>query len=164
MSQAVTAYIGLGSNLADPRQQLEQACRALAALPGSTLRCHSTWVRSAPLGSPDQPDYLNGVAVLDTTLTPHALLDALQAIEAQQGRVRGPQRWAPRTLDLDLLLYGEQIIEDQRLRVPHPGLGQRNFVLYPLREVAGETLVIPGLGPLAGLLERCPEQGLERLA
>lgn len=164
MSQAVTAYIGLGSNLAGPRQQLERACQALAALPDSTLLRHSSWVRSAPLGPPDQPDYLNGVAVLETMLSPHALLDALQAIEARQGRVRGPQRWGPRTLDLDLLLYGEQIIGDQRLTVPHPGLGQRNFVLYPLREVAGETLVIPGLGPLAGLLERCPEQGLERLA
>ncbi len=164
MSQGSTAYIGMGSNLGDPPRQLEQACQALAALPDSTLLGQSAWYRSPPLGPADQPDYLNGVAVLETTLAPHALLDALQAIETRQGRVRGPQRWGPRTLDLDLLVYGEQIIDDQRLQVPHPGLGQRNFVLYPLHDVAGDALIIPGLGPLTKLLEQCSSKGLERLA
>jgi 2-amino-4-hydroxy-6-hydroxymethyldihydropteridine diphosphokinase len=164
VTQPVTAYIGLGSNLSDPQQQLEQACQALAAMPHSKLVGRSPLYRSKPMGPLAQPDYLNGVAVVNTTLAPHTLLDALQDIEASQGRVRSTERWGPRTLDLDLLLYGTQVICDERLTVPHPGLGQRNFVLYPLNEVTDDDMVIPGLGPLASLLLKCPSNGLELVA
>ncbi len=159
-----SAYIALGSNLADPRQQIAQAFEALAGLPHTRLVARSSLYRSAPMGPADQPDYINAVARLDTTLAPLALLDALQAIEQQQGRVRTGERWGPRTLDLDLLLFADTIIEDPRLTVPHPGLAQRNFVLYPLMEIAEQNLIIPGLGPLSGLLDACSADGLERLS
>jgi 2-amino-4-hydroxy-6-hydroxymethyldihydropteridine diphosphokinase len=129
--KSVTAYIGLGSNLQQPIQQVKQALLHLAELPQTHLLNASPLYRSAPLGPADQPDYINAVAALATRLSPLALLDALQTIERQQGRVREGERWGPRTLDLDLLLYAEQKIQNDRLRVPHPGLGERNFVLYP---------------------------------
>jgi 2-amino-4-hydroxy-6-hydroxymethyldihydropteridine diphosphokinase len=156
----VRAYIGLGSNLDDPQSQLEQAIAALRRLPHSRLTALSRLYRSRPMGPADQPDYVNAVAMLDTTLEAHALLDALQAIEKAQGRVRGPQRWGPRTLDLDLLLYGAQIIDSVRLQVPHPGIAERNFVLYPLADVAPE-LVLPDGRSLRQLLAACSHEGLE---
>ncbi|MDH3947599.1 MAG: 2-amino-4-hydroxy-6-hydroxymethyldihydropteridine diphosphokinase [Gammaproteobacteria bacterium] len=159
----VTAYIGLGSNLQQPIQQIKQALQRLGEIPQTRLIVCSPLYRSAPLGPADQPDYINAVAALATRLSPLALLDALQAIERQQGRVREGERWGPRTLDLDLLLYGEQQIHNERLTVPHPGLGERNFVLYPLYDVAGEDLLIPGLDTLGHLLHACPRQGLELL-
>jgi 2-amino-4-hydroxy-6-hydroxymethyldihydropteridine diphosphokinase len=161
--KSVTAYIGLGSNLQQPAQQVKQALQQLTKIPRTRLIAASPLYRSAPLGPADQPDYINAVAALATRLTPIALLDALQAIEQQQGRVREGERWGPRTLDLDLLLYAEQQIRNDRLTVPHPGLGERNFVLYPLYDIAGEDLVIPGLDTLGHLLEACPRQGLELL-
>jgi 2-amino-4-hydroxy-6-hydroxymethyldihydropteridine diphosphokinase len=152
----VTVYIGIGSNLQQPVEQVRQALLHLAEIPRSRLLAHSPLYRSTPLGSADQPAYVNAVAALATELAPLVLLDALQSIEQQQGRVRGSERWGPRTLDLDLLLYGDQQITNDRL-------GERNFVLYPLYDVAGENLRIPGLGLLGQLLHACPAQGLELL-
>ncbi len=163
LADLVTAYIGIGSNLQQPVEQVRQALQHLGQIPHSRMITHSPLYRSAPLGPPDQPDYINAVAVLVTTLPPLALLDALQAIEQQQGRVRGEQRWGPRTLDLDILLYGEQHIVNDRLTIPHPGLGDRNFVLYPLCDIAGENMSIPGLGLLGQLKQACPAKGLELL-
>ena len=161
--EAVTAYIGLGSNLQQPIEQVKRALQQLTKIPHTYLLAASPLYRSAPLGPADQPDYINAVAALDTRLAPLDLLDALQAIEQQQGRVREGERWGPRTLDLDLLLYGDQQFQTERLTVPHPGLGERNFVLYPLHDIAGDDLPIPGLDTLGHLLQACPRQGLESL-
>ena len=136
-----TVYIGLGSNLDTPKQQLTSAIQALKNLPGSVWGIVSSFYLSKPMGPQDQPDYINAVAMIKTELTPHQLLDELQEIENQQGRVR-KQRWGARTLDLDVLLYGQQFISDERLQVPHPGIAERNFVLFPLAEIA-EDLHIP---------------------
>ncbi len=161
MSERV--YIGLGSNLATPLAQLRQALKALAALPGTRLAATSSFYLSDPLGPPDQPRYVNAVAALDTDLAPLELLDALQAIEQAQGRVRKDERWGPRTLDLDILLYGERLIDEPRLTVPHYHLHARAFVLYPLAEIASPTLQLADGRTLAALLEACPFAGLERL-
>lgn len=158
----VRAYIGLGSNLDDPVRQLHRALASLAQLPHSRLAGCSRFYRSAPLGPQDQPDYVNAVAALDTSLPAEALLDALQTIETAQGRVR-LRRWGPRTLDLDLLLYGNEVLATSRLSVPHPGLSERNFVLYPLYELAPD-LRLPDGRALAELLVRCDAAGLEPLA
>lgn len=155
------AFIGLGSNLSDPQTQLEQAMIALAALPACRQLKASSFYRSQPMGPQDQPEYLNAVASLETDLEPEALLDALQTIEQVQGRVRD-ERWGPRTLDLDILLYGDELIRSDRLTVPHPGLHEREFVLYPLYELA-PGLVIPGRGELLNLYRRCEPNGIERL-
>jgi len=159
----VRAFIGLGSNLDEPRRQLYRAIEALRGLPQSRLTAVSHLYRSAPMGPADQPDYVNAVAMLDTCLSPLELLDALQGIETAQGRVRGPERWGPRTLDLDLLLYGAELIGNDRLQVPHPGMDERNFVLYPLSELAPE-LVLPDGRSLPQLLAACPRDGLEQLS
>ena len=116
----VRAYIGLGSNLADPQAQLARAVAALRSLPASRLTALSRFYRSSPMGPADQPDYLNAVAMLDTRLEAHELLDALQSIENDQGRVRGPLRWGPRTLDLDLLLFGADIIDLSLIHISEP--------------------------------------------
>lgn len=160
---AATVFVGLGSNLGDPVRQVRAALEALAALEGTERAGHSHLYRSAPLGPPGQPDYINAVARLRTRLAPEALLDALQTIEARAGRDRSGERWGPRTLDLDILLYGDRRIDGPRLQVPHPGMAARSFVLYPLAELAPD-LDIPGLGLLPALLARCPPGGLERLA
>lgn len=155
-------YIGLGSNLETPRQQLHSALHALAGLPQSQLVGQSSLYASDPLGPADQPRYVNAVAALDTDLQPWALLDALQRIEQEQGRVRKAERWGPRTLDLDILLFGERRIDDERLTVPHYHMHARPFVLYPLAELAPE-LVLPDGRTLHELLAACPFTGLERL-
>jgi len=157
----IRAYLGLGSNLEQPARQLSRALEALAALPRSSLACVSTVYRSAAVGPGSQPDYLNAVAGLDTALAPLALLTQLQAIELAQGRVR-TVRWGPRTLDLDLLLYAQRKIETPRLQVPHPRLAERDFVLYPLAEIAGEGLLLPDGTDIATLLRRCPRGDLTR--
>lgn len=162
LAVALRAYIGLGSNLDDPVAQLRRALRALARLPMTQLHAHSSLYRSAPLGGLDQPEYVNAVAALDTRLTAADLLENLFAIERAQGRVRGGARWQSRTLDLDLLLYGDQRIDDATLTVPHPALSERAFVLYPLQEIA-PVLNIPGLGDLGPLIARCPKTSLQRL-
>ncbi len=158
-----TAYIGLGSNLNDPAAQLRQACRALGGLPQSRLEAVSPFYRNRPMGPQDQPDYVNAVARLETTLEPLALLDALHAIEVAQGRMRDGTRWGARTLDLDLLLYDELSLSHARLHLPHPGMGERDFVILPLCDVAPAGLSIPGLGPLAALRERFSAATLTRL-
>jgi 2-amino-4-hydroxy-6-hydroxymethyldihydropteridine diphosphokinase len=158
------AWIGLGSNLDDPPKQLARAITALARLPGSSLFAVSCCYRNPALclpGSPPQPDYVNAVAALDTLLAPMALLDAMQAIENAQGRVR-EQRWGPRTLDLDLLLYGELVLSSPRLTLPHPGMSQRLFVLRPLADIAPD-LCLPDGSALRDLLAACPPAMLERL-
>jgi len=141
---AERAAIALGSNLGDRRANLDGAVARLGASPGIRLLARSAWHWSAPLGPP-QPDYLNGCAVLETTLTPEALLDRLLAIERQFGRVRG-ERWGPRTLDLDLIFFGQRQLRGARLEIPHPCLRKRAFVLEPRAEIA------PGwIDPVTGL-------------
>ncbi len=157
------AYLGLGSNLATPLEQLRRALDALAGLPDSQLNAVSSFYMSDPLGPADQPRYVNAVAALDTALQPLELLDQLQRIEQQQGRVRKAERWGPRTLDLDILLFGHQRIDLPRLQVPHYQMHLRAFVLYPLAELA-PTLQLPDGRTLNQLLASCPYEGLERLS
>jgi len=152
------AYIGLGSNLENPRVQVEQALEELATIPQSHLLAKSPLYRSAPVGPGDQPDYINAAAILETSLTPLALLDTLQAIEQGHQRVR-IEHWGPRTLDLDILLLDQQTIDSERLKVPHPYLTQRNFVLYPLADIAPE-LRLPDGTSLQQLIAQCPRDGL----
>ncbi len=155
-------YIGLGSNLATPLLQLRSALAALAALPHTRLIAQSSFYASDPLGPADQPRYVNAVAALDTELSPLALLDALQTIELEQGRTRKAERWGPRTLDLDILLFGERLLDEPRLTVPHYHMHARAFVLYPLAEIA-PALQLPDGRALTELLSACPFVGLERL-
>ena len=159
------AYIGLGSNLDDPVNQVQQALMELDEMPQSKCTRYSSLYRSAPLaldtGPQDQPDYINAVAELDTKLNPLDLLHELQFLELMHKRTRG-ERWGPRTLDLDILLYDDRIIEIPELTVPHSGLYERNFVLYPLAEIAPD-LDIPGAGQLNGLLSRCECGSLKKL-
>jgi 2-amino-4-hydroxy-6-hydroxymethyldihydropteridine diphosphokinase len=155
------AFVALGSNLDDPPAQLRRAVKALGSVPLTRLlRVSSVW-RSAPVGPAGQPDYLNAAVLLETALTAHELFDALQAIEDRQGRVRA-ERWGPRTLDLDLLLFGNVRIDDQRLTVPHPRMRERDWVLYPLREISDTTLVMPGGADIATLLAACQDNHLVR--
>ncbi|MYM64320.1 2-amino-4-hydroxy-6-hydroxymethyldihydropteridine diphosphokinase [Pseudomaricurvus sp. HS19] len=156
------AYIGLGSNLNNPLQQVKSALQALAQLPGSELLQVSRWYRSKAIGPGEQPDFVNGVALLQTTLQPLALLDAMQAIEHAHQRVRDI-RWGPRTLDLDLLLYDQQCIDHERLQVPHPWLTRRNFVLWPLADI-DPALTLPSGESITSLLADCSMDGLEPLA
>lgn len=156
-------YIGLGSNLAEPLQQLHNALSALARLPRTELVATSSLYASDPLGPADQPRYVNAVAALETELAPLELLDALQAIELEQGRVRKDERWGPRTLDLDILLFGQRLLNEPRLIVPHYHMQARPFVLYPLAEIAAD-LHFPDGRTLQQLLAACPFVGLERLA
>ncbi len=155
-------YIGLGSNLEDPRQQVSSALEELTALPQCRAHAHSRLYRSDPVGPAGQPDYINAVACFETTLAPLALLDALQAIEQAHQRVR-IQHWGPRTLDLDLLVYGDQIIENERLTVPHAFMKERSFVLYPLAELASD-LILPDNTQLSELLKNCPVGTLEPIS
>ena len=156
------AYIGIGGNLDDPLLQMRRAFRALRELPASRCVACSPLYRSAAVGGPSgQPDYLNAAAALDTTLAPDELLTALQAIETAQGRTR-TVRWGPRTLDLDLLLYDQLVLDEPRLTLPHPRLHERVFVLYPLYDIAPD-LEIPGHGLLIDLLTKFPQTALVRL-
>ncbi|MCC6202050.1 MAG: 2-amino-4-hydroxy-6-hydroxymethyldihydropteridine diphosphokinase [Gammaproteobacteria bacterium] len=157
VTQPIPAYIGVGSNLADPVRQVRAALVALGGLKQTRLlRCSSLYV-SAPLGPAEQPDYINAVAAIATELDPEALLTQLQDLERAAGRIRAPDglRWGPRVLDLDLLLYGMLRQRSATLTLPHPGIGQRAFVLRPLLEIAPD-LTIPGLSPLEQLLQQCP--------
>ena len=141
------AYVGLGSNLQGPTRQLEDAFELLAGIPGTRLIKRSSLYRSAPFGGVEQPDFVNAAAALMTRLSAAELLRELQRIEDERGRERGDVRWGPRVLDLDLLVYSDQKIEEPDLIIPHPGIGERNFVLLPLGEVA-PGLNIPGLGQI----------------
>ncbi len=138
------AYVGIGSNLNEPRRQVRSAVEALAKLPDSRLIRTSRLYRSAPMDGSEQPDYINAVAALLTQLDAPAFLQALKAIETRHGRVRGGSRWAARTLDLDLLVFGDQEICNDELTVPHPGIAKRSFVLLPLCEIT-PLLRIPRL-------------------
>ncbi|MDB5998147.1 MAG: 2-amino-4-hydroxy-6-hydroxymethyldihydropteridine diphosphokinase [Pseudomonas sp.] len=154
-------YIGMGSNLAAPAEQLRSAVEALARLPQSELIGVSAFYQSDSL-LPGQPRYTNAVAALDSNLAPLDLLDALQAIENEQGRER-LERWGPRTLDLDIVLFGDRLIDEPRLKVPHYHLQERAFVLYPLAELAPADLRLADGRTLSELLAACPFVGLERL-
>lgn len=156
------AYVALGANLADPANQVRAAIAALRQLAQAQLQRVSSLYRTAPVGIVHQPDFINAVAALETTLSPHDLLDALFAIEAQFGR-RRDYHHAPRTLDLDLLLYDDQVIDSPRLTLPHPRMHLRAFVLAPLVEVAPDCR-IPGRGLAAAWLPAVSRQAIERLA
>ena len=146
-------YIGLGSNLADPRTQVENGLRALAALADSRLRRRSRLYRTAPWGRADQPEFVNAAAHIKTGLEPRELLDALLALERAAGRVRDGTRWGPRVLDLDILVFGAIELDEPGLRLPHPHLHERAFALAPLAEIAPD-LEIPGRGRARDLLAR----------
>ncbi|MBC3617830.1 2-amino-4-hydroxy-6-hydroxymethyldihydropteridine diphosphokinase [Vibrio metschnikovii] len=153
------AYIAVGSNLAKPILQAKQAIEALKQLPKSQFIAASSLYTSTPMGPQDQPEYINAVVVIDTQLSPLALLDCTQAIEQEQGRERKAERWGPRTLDLDILLYGDEIIDSPRLTVPHYGMKVREFVLYPLDEIAPD-LSLPDGTKLSDLLSEVDRNGL----
>jgi 2-amino-4-hydroxy-6-hydroxymethyldihydropteridine diphosphokinase len=157
------AYIGIGSNLDDPERQVRAAIDALMRLPRTRFGRASRLYRTAPWGNPDQPAFVNAAAVLSTTLPPRELLDALLAIERTRGRERAGERWGPRVIDLDILVYGDARIDEPGLHVPHPHSGERAFVLLPLADLDPE-LEIPGLGPLRALLEHVDATGCSVLA
>jgi 2-amino-4-hydroxy-6-hydroxymethyldihydropteridine diphosphokinase len=157
---AERAFIGLGANIGDPGGQLRDALAALDAIPGTRLmRASSLW-RTAPVGYAAQPDFVNAVAEIETAQAPRALLEALLAIEKRFGRERSFAN-APRTLDLDLLLYGDRVLSEQGLELPHPRMHERAFVLAPLVEIAPEV-EIPGKGRADALLARCRDQRIEK--
>ncbi len=163
MNDRVPVYVGLGSNLQNPKGQVETALQELAELPDSSLLSHSSLYRSRPVGPQDQADFINAVAHLSTALAADSLLDALQQLEQKHHRVR-QRRGGPRSLDLDLLLYGGRTIDTRRLKVPHPEIAKRSFVLLPLHEIAPADLRIPGLGLLQTLLTDVERRDIERLA
>ncbi|HEY1772838.1 MAG TPA: 2-amino-4-hydroxy-6-hydroxymethyldihydropteridine diphosphokinase [Gammaproteobacteria bacterium] len=156
------AYVGLGSNLADPVAQVRRALDELARIPDAQLTARSPLYKSPPLGPQDQPDYINAVAALDTSLAPLELLAALRGIERRHGRVRDGRRWGPRSLDLDMLLYGDLVMDTPELTLPHPGLPERAFVLYPLFDVAPQ-LAVPGRGAVRELRDRLGSTDIARL-
>ncbi len=155
----ITAYIAVGSNLGDPVAQAQQAINALKTLPKTQVTKVSSLYSSQPMGPQDQPDYINAVVEIHTELLPLDLLEATQAIEQQQGRVRKDERWGARTLDLDILLYGNETIDDPRLTVPHYGMKVREFVLYPLAEIV-PNFILPDHTPLVDLLQLVDRNGL----
>lgn len=153
------AYIGLGSNLADPVRQVRAGLVALSALPETTLGPVSRFYGNPPMGPVPQPDYVNAVAAIHTALSPEPLLDMLKTIEQTAGRDLHGRRWGPRPLDLDILLYGQMQYVSDTLTIPHPGVPERAFVLYPLAEIA-PMLSIPGAGALEDLLKRVDGSGM----
>jgi 2-amino-4-hydroxy-6-hydroxymethyldihydropteridine diphosphokinase len=155
-------YLGLGSNLNSPPRQIKAALKAIAKLPGTQLAGCAPWYQSIAIGPGSQPPYINTVVAINTVLKPRTLLQALQQIEKQQGRKR-IVRWGPRTLDLDILLYAKQTLNTQQLKIPHPRLGERNFVLYPLADIAPD-LNLPDGTTLARLLANCSPEGIVRLS
>jgi 2-amino-4-hydroxy-6-hydroxymethyldihydropteridine diphosphokinase len=156
------AYIGLGSNLENPQLQVNTAIDDIRRIAHTTVHSQSSLYKSPPMGPQDQPDYINAVIAVDTELSAHQLLDALQAIEQSHGRER-KRHWGERTLDLDILLFADMVIEDARLSVPHPGITERAFVVYPLAEIAPD-LEIPANGRLADIQAHCPRNGLEMVS
>lgn len=157
---SVIAYIGLGSNLEQPVEQLQSALAAMDAHPRLRVRKVSSFYRNPPMGPQAQPDYINAVAEVEVDMKPEDLLDALIVIENDHGRQRKGERWGPRVLDLDILLYGEEYIETTRLTIPHAGIAKRPFVLKPLQEIAPD-LVVPGHGSVENLLHDCDTYWLE---
>lgn len=159
----IRAYIAIGSNLGNPAEKAQQAIEALKQLPDSRFVCVSSLYTSKPMGPSDQPDYVNAVAAIDTGLPPLDLLDHTQRIELEFGRERKDERWGPRTLDLDILLYGDLQLESERLTVPHYGMKVREFVLYPLAEIAPD-LQLPDGSAVAELVAVTDKNGLTILA
>ena len=157
----VQVYIALGSNLNTPTEQLNSALEAISSLPNTELKSVSGFYQSKPLGPQDQPDYVNAVAMIETTRPPLALLDELQRIENEQGRVR-LRRWGERTLDLDILLYGNEIIQNERLTIPHYDMHNREFVIVPLFEIASD-LVLPNTQPLVDLVKQFDDHEMIKL-
>ena len=145
------AYIAIGSNLASPLEQVNAAVQALGDIPQTRVVALSSFYRTPPLGPQDQPDYLNAAIALETALSADALLDNTQRIELQQGRVRKEERWGPRTLDLDIMLFGDAVINTERLTVPHYDMKRRGFMLWPLFEIAPD-LIFPDGESLSALL------------
>lgn len=160
--QAADAYIGLGSNLSDPQQQVATALQELNSIPDTCLVEASSLYVSKPMGPSDQPDYINAVAKISTSLTPQALLKALQDIEQTHQRQRKDERWGPRTLDLDIILFADEQIETKTLQIPHYGVAEREFVLIPLQELQAD-LIIPGKGAVEGLIEQLPPYKLSKI-
>ncbi|MDD1782305.1 2-amino-4-hydroxy-6-hydroxymethyldihydropteridine diphosphokinase [Enterovibrio sp. ZSDZ35] len=159
----IRAYIAIGSNLGNPVEKATHAIDALKRLPASTFVSCSSLYSSKPMGPSDQPDYVNAVAAIDTELDPLDLLDQTQRIELEFGRERKDERWGPRTLDLDILLYGDLQLESERLTVPHYGMKVREFVLYPLAEIAPD-LHLPDGSTVAELVTVTDKNGLTALA
>ncbi len=156
------AYVGIGSNLDDPRRQVELAFDALARLPDTRLVMRSPLYRTRPLGAVEQPAFVNAAAALLTQLKPEALLVELRRTEAELGREPARQRWGPRRIDLDLLVLGRETRSGESLTLPHPGIAERDFVLYPLADIAAD-LVVPGLDAVGKLRARVANRGIERL-
>jgi 2-amino-4-hydroxy-6-hydroxymethyldihydropteridine diphosphokinase len=159
----VRALIGLGGNLGEVRERLEAAIAALDALPGVAVVARSRFYRTPPWGQTDQPDFVNAAIAVETSLTPMDLLDALLATERAFGRVRDGERWGPRTLDLDLLAYGDKVIDEDRLSVPHPRIAGRAFVLLPLADIAADA-ELPGMGRVGDLLGAIDTHGCTPLS
>jgi 2-amino-4-hydroxy-6-hydroxymethyldihydropteridine diphosphokinase len=159
---AIDAFVGIGSNLENPIRQVERALDELDGIARTRCIARSGLYRSPPMGPSDQPDYINAAAALRTRLSPHELLAALLRVEQAHGRSRDGRRWGPRTLDLDLLVYGEACIAEPGLTVPHPGIASRSFVVFPLLEIAPD-LEVPGLATLRVLAQRTSNDGLTRL-
>ncbi|TDP18062.1 2-amino-4-hydroxy-6-hydroxymethyldihydropteridine diphosphokinase [Enterobacter sp. AG326] len=155
------AYIAIGSNLASPLEQVNAAVQALGEIPQSKIVAVSSFYRTPPLGPQDQPDYLNAAVVLETALNAETLLDNTQRIELQQGRVRKEERWGPRTLDLDIMLFGHETISTERLTVPHYDMKNRGFMLWPLFEVAPDLIFPDGI-PLRTILDNLNAERLAR--
>lgn len=161
-TQLPLVFIGLGSNLEQPVKQIKKARTAINRLEKVQEAAFSSLYQSSPMGQKNQPDYINAVMAVNTSLKPLALLRRLQQIENQQGRTRTDQRWTARTLDLDMLLYGDQQIDIPDLLAPHYGIADRAFVLYPLYEIAPK-LDIPGFGHISDLIAKIPLNGLEKI-
>ncbi len=154
-------YIALGSNQASPLEQVSSALDALAAIPRSRVVATSSFYRTPPLGPQDQPDYLNAAVVLETDLPAEALLDQTQRIELEHGRVRKEERWGPRTLDLDIMLFGSEVIHTERLTVPHYDMKNRAFMLVPLLEIAPDCRFPDGQA-VAEILANLSREGITR--
>jgi 2-amino-4-hydroxy-6-hydroxymethyldihydropteridine diphosphokinase len=162
-TRLVPAYVALGSNLDDPRMQVVRALEALGSLPATRCVLRSSLYRSPPFGPLDQPEFVNAVAGLLTELEPAPMLAALKELESRLGRALPVARWGPRRIDLDLLVHGAARHDSEALELPHPGIGERAFVLAPLAEIAPD-LEVPGLGRVRTLLGRVDSAGVERLA
>ena len=158
----IRAYIGIGSKLDNPDAQVLEAVEEMEMIPDTILVARSSLYRGRPMGPEEQPDYVNAVVSLDTLLSADELLSALIAIEDMQGRTRDGEKWGPRIIDLDLLLYGNSTIDTATLTVPHPGMHERDFVIVPLEEVAG-NVKIPGRGFLYSLINKCKSHSLKKL-
>ncbi|NOX42261.1 MAG: 2-amino-4-hydroxy-6-hydroxymethyldihydropteridine diphosphokinase [Gammaproteobacteria bacterium] len=161
----VNAYLGLGSNMANPLRQVCLAIDEIAHIQHSSLLACSNIYKSSPMETIDniqQDDYINAVILIKTQLDPNTLLNELNNIEKKHNRVRSEQHWGPRTLDLDILLFGDQVIESEELTIPHPGISERDFVLIPLADI-DPALSIPNLGKLSNLVKKCKSHQLEKI-